>query len=297
MPLFIEKTRGIYRSSGGKHLYSRVYVETLNICNKNCSFCHGTKRTPKIMSFEEFSHIAKSLVGITKYIYFHLMGEPLCHPELPKFIEYASSLGFFCAVTTNGTLLDKRGEELIKAGVYKVNISLHSFEGEDEKEKENYLSSCLDFADKASSAKILTILRLWNSERDNGENREVIDKIKARFSDGEWVAGGRGIRVKDKLHIEYGERFVWPDIQAPEIGDKVFCYGLSDHFGILADGSVVPCCLDSDGVMTLGNVHETSLPAILSSERAEIIRKSFEKCEAKEELCKKCSYARRFKIK
>ncbi len=278
-------------------MYSRVYVEILNICNKNCSFCHGTKREPKIMSFEEFSHIVNELVGVTKYIYFHLMGEPLCHPELPKFIEYASSLGFKCAVTTNGTLLDKHGEELIKSGIYKVNISVHSFEGEERSEKEKYLSSCLGFADKASSSKILTILRLWNSERDKGHNREIIESIKAYFSDGEWIEGGRGIRVRDKLHIEYGERFVWPDIQAPIIDDKAFCYGLSDHFGILADGSVVPCCLDSDGVITLGNVHKTPLSEILSGERAVNISESFKKCEAKEELCKKCSYARRFKIK
>jgi len=111
---------------------------------------------------EEFQHIIKKLKGITKYLYLHVMGEPLTHPLLPEFIQYATEEGFLVSVTTNGTLLSKRTEELLQSGVYKVNISVHSFEEGSNEDYQNYISECIQFADKASRAGILTVLRLWN---------------------------------------------------------------------------------------------------------------------------------------
>lgn len=275
-------------------MYSRIYVEIGNICNKNCSFCHGTKRASRQMSFEEFKLTLSKIRHLTKYLYFHLMGEPLCHPQISEFIKYAADEGFKVAVTTNGTLLSRFGDALIESGVYKINISLHGFE--DENEKKRYLNDCISFADKSSAAGVLTVLRLWNSFEDGGENSETFAKIKAFFEGDEWAFGVRGARIRDKLHLEYGERFAWPDINAENMGDDVFCYGLSDHFGILSDGSVVPCCLDSDGIITLGNIFTDDIDEILASPRAESIRCGFKNKKAHEELCKKCGYARRFKI-
>lgn len=273
--------------------YSRVYVEITNICNKDCSFCHGTGRAKRQMSQDEFRHVADEISRVTDYIYFHVMGEPLIHPHLPEFIEYATSLGLKCAVTTNGTLLDKRGAELISSGVYKVNLSVHSFEDGDEEEYLSYLESLADFADKASSAGVLTVLRLWNKGHDAGRNDRTLEFFAKRL-DGEWKWGERGARIRHKLHLEYGERFEWPDMNAPLGSDSVFCYGLGDHFGVLCDGSVIPCCLDSEGNITLGNVFDTSIEEIISSDRAVAIAEGFKRRVATEELCKRCGYARRF---
>ncbi len=277
-------------------MYSRVYVEITNICNKSCSFCHGTRRPKRQMSISEFREIADKLRPVTNYLYFHLMGEPLCHPELPSFIAYAASLGFKCAVTTNGTLLKKRAKELIDSGVYKVNISLHSFEGEGECGKHSYINDCLDFADTASKSEVLTVLRLWNGDEGGGKNTDTLALIKERFPNDEWVHGARGARIRNKLHLEYGERFDWPDIDLPVIGNNVFCYGLSDHFGVLSDGTVVPCCLDGDGIIRLGNIFSEDIEKILSSPRADTMRCGFKAHRAEEELCRRCGYARRFKI-
>jgi len=74
-------------------MYSRVYIEITNICNKSCSFCHGTKRAPKIMSFDEFDKITDKLKGITQYLYLHILGEPLLHPQITDFITCASKKG------------------------------------------------------------------------------------------------------------------------------------------------------------------------------------------------------------
>ena len=221
------------------------------------------------------------------------MGEPLTHPELPALIRYGSEQGFKCAVTTNGTLLDRCGDAIIDAGVYKVSLSVHSFEKNDEAGQIKYLETLCDFADKASKNGVLTVFRLWNRGHDEGKNDITLDFLKKRFTD-EWSWGSRGARIRNKLHLEYGDRFTWPDKDAEEGDSDVFCYGLRDHFGILVDGRVIPCCLDREGVITLGNVYDQPLTEILDSERAKNILEGFNNRHATEELCRKCGYARRF---
>ena len=273
--------------------YSRVYVEITNICNRNCSFCPGTSREKRRMTLDEFKYVASSLVELTDYIYFHVMGEPLTHPNLPEMIKYATSLGFKCAITTNGSLLQSRGDELISARTYKINLSVHSFEEGEEEKYLAYIHSLADFADKSSNNGVLTVLRLWNKGHDGGLNDRTLDILKEKLA-GEWKWGSRGARIRHKLHLEYGDRFDWPDMSAENMGDEVFCYGLGDHFGVLCDGTVIPCCLDHEGDIALGNIFKTPINEILASDRAENIRMGFAKKCAVEELCQKCGYARRF---
>ncbi len=275
-------------------MYSRVYVEITNICNKSCSFCHGHSRAAKKMSLDEFDVLTDKLLPHTKYLYYHLMGEPLTHPLLPDFIRLANKKDFKSAITTNGTLLPKLGKTLIESGVYKVNISLHSFEGEDSAAYGEYIDGCLSFADEASRAGVLVIMRMWNSGHDGGKNADIVSRMREKFGTDEWVTSGKGGRIRHKLHYEYGERFEWPDLGASDGGERVFCYGLSDHFGVLSDGTVVPCCLDSDGVINLGNAFESDISDILKSQRAKSIAEGFKNRTACEELCRKCGYARRF---
>ena len=271
-------------------MYSKVYVEITNICNMSCSFCHGHSRAPKRMSQAEFAHILRQLKGQTQYIYYHLMGEPLTHPELPRFLQMAAEQGFKSVITTNGTLLQKRGQELIAAGLHKVNISVHSFESGESTE---YLSQVTEFADVASKAGVIVSMRLWNKGHDRGRNGGIETFLRKQLP-GDWQKNTRGYRIRDKLYLEYGDRFDWPDKSAEDRGEQVFCYGLKDQFGILCDGTVVPCCLDSDGVVRLGNIFLQNIDQILSSDRAKAMVKGFCNHKATEELCRRCGYARRF---
>ncbi len=276
-------------------MYSRVYVEITDICNRHCSFCPGTKRAPRRMSIEEFETVTDKLQNITKYLYFHVMGEPLTHPDLASFIRIARQKGYRPAITTNGTLLSQKGKEIVEAGIYKVNISVHSFENGSRENYIRYIQDCLDFADYASQNGVLTVLRLWNLGYDEGRNVDTLAMMREKFPN-EWTNGTRGARIRDKLHLEYGERFEWPDMEAEDRGDSVFCYGLKDHFGILCDGRVIPCCLDREGEITLGNIFEDTqtVEEMLASPRAKAMREGFTKRCATEELCRKCGYARRF---
>lgn len=282
-------------------MYSRAYVEIINTCNMQCSFCHGTKRESRAMTLGEFARIVGNLKGVTEYLYLHVLGEPLTHPLLPTFIEYATKSGFKVAITTNGTLLPKLGEALILSGIYKVNISLHSFEryGSQEAQKK-YISNCIKFADEASKHGILCVLRLWNKVNEENSNEEKLNeytlKLLHEHFGNDWTLGTRGARIRNKLHLEYGERFEWPDKTNTDLGERVFCHGLSDHFGILCDGTVIPCCLDADGSIPLGNIFDSDIRSILSSDRAKAIKDGFSKKIAVEDLCRRCPYARRFKI-
>ena len=274
-------------------MYARVYVEITNVCNMACSFCHGHSRPPRRMSADEISRVLDALEGQTRYVYYHLMGEPLTHPDLPEFLRMAKERGFFSVITTNGTLLSRRKDEIVAAAPHKVSISVHSFESGSEQAFESYLEGIADFADAASRAGIIVVFRLWNKGYDGGRNERIEAFLRHRFA-GEWTENTRGIRIRDKLHLEWGDRFIWPDREAPEQGQEVFCYGLGDHFGILSDGTVVPCCMDSDGVIALGNVFSCPLPEILSSPRAQAMTHGFAYRRASEDLCRRCSYAQRF---
>ena len=264
--------------------YSRAYVEITNICNRKCSFCPGTVRDKRRMTMQEFELITEQLQGVTAYIYLHVMGEPLTHPLLPDFIRCAREKGFQVAITTNGTLLRRCQEALLKVRPYKVSISVHSFEEGTLESYLAYLTQCMEFADQSSREGILTVFRLWNRGYDKGRNMDTLAVLQSFFQE-EWKEGSRGFRIRDKLHLEYGDRFVWPDMEACEGDDKVFCYGLKDHFGILCDGRVIPCCLDREGAIALGNIYEQPIRDILTGERA---------VQIAEEVCRKCGYARRF---
>ena len=271
-------------------MYAKAYIEITNICNMACSFCHGHSRKKERMEQKTFLHILEQLKGKTQYVYYHLMGEPLTHPELPMFLQMAADRGFKSVITTNGTLLDKVGERLLNAPLHKVNISVHSFE---EGDSAAYLSKIATFAAAASQKGILISLRLWNKDHDNGRNEETEAFLRRKLP-GEWQKNTRGYRIRDKLYLEYGDRFAWPDQAAPIRGEQVFCYGLRDQFGILCDGTVVPCCLDSDGVIALGNVLTQDLADILNSPRAKAMVAGFSCRRATEELCRRCGYAQRF---
>ena len=270
-------------------MFARAYVEITNICNMHCSFCHGHSRPARQLTEEEFFHILTQLEGQTNYIYYHLMGEPLTHPLLPEFIRMAGERGFYSMVTTNGTLLSKRGHELLECGVHKVSISLHSFEAGGEAAHRQYLSQVAAFAAEAAGRGIIICLRLWNRGHETGSPEELLRQLLP----GDWQKNTRGYRVRDKLFLEWGDRFGWPDKDNDLQEGKPVCYGMREQFGILSDGTVVPCCLDSEGVIALGNVFSKPLAEILRSPRATAIGEGFRRGVAVEDLCRRCPYARK----
>lgn len=275
--------------------FNKIYLEISNVCNLKCSFCPGTKRKPKVMTEEEFSDLLPKIRPWTDYLYFHLMGEPLCHPQLEVFLKLAGDAGFKVILTTNGTLLEKQSDILLNAtALHKVNISLHAFEANDLTIPfEEYLNRCFKFGQTAQGKK-LVVYRLWNQGGADEKNADILSAMEKIFPK-PWKTERRGIRIGERIYLEYGEKFNWPDLNAAEGGEKVFCYALRDQIGVLCDGTVVPCCLDHEGELCLGNLFENSMDEILNTPRAKAIYNGFIERKAPEELCRKCGYVRRFK--
>ena len=112
--------------------------------------------------------------------------------------------------------------------------------------------------------------------------------------EGEWQELYSGYKLCEYVFLEWGELFDWPDKKAEDIGSNHSCYGLRDQIGVFSDGTVVPCCLDAEGTINLGNIFESDLEDILKSERAENLKKSFQTRNVTEDLCRRCGYAKRF---
>ena len=275
-------------------MLKKAYLEITNACNLQCSFCHGTRRDIKYLSVEEFTLAARKLRGVTEYLYFHLMGEPLLHPHLPEFFRIAGDLGFKVILTTNGTLLPKKADLLLQAApLHKVSISLHSYEANDIGiSLEAYLQGCFDFCAKAAQAGIIAVMRLWNIGGEDALNRTILEEMHAAFP-GAWVPTRSGYRLADKVFLEWGERFEWPDPEADYVGSHHTCYGLRDQIGVLSNGTIVPCCLDAEGNIPLGNIFTDEMDAVLASPRAVALKRSFENRNITEELCLRCGYAGR----
>ena len=274
--------------------FNKVYLEISNVCNLSCAFCPGTKRARHVMTEEEFSALLPKLRPYTNFLYFHLMGEPLCHPKLETFLRLAGEAGFRVILTTNGTLLVKQQEMLLSSpALHKVNISLHAFEANDLSVPfSEYLKGCFSFG-KAAEGRVLVSYRLWNHGGQDAKNDEILETM-AQFFPHPWAEERRGPRLGNRVYLEYGDKFDWPDLSAPDGGQAVFCHGLRDQLGVLCDGTVVPCCLDHEGDIALGNLFRQDLGEILQSPRARAIYEGFSKRTAAEELCRKCGYARRF---
>ena len=274
--------------------FSKIYLEISNLCNLSCAFCPGTHRAKKALNEDEFAALLPKIRPYTNFLYFHLMGEPLLHPKLQRFLELAGEAGFKVILTTNGTLLARQQEMLLNApALHKVNISLHAFEANDLAIPfQEYLTGCFEFG-KAAEGKKLISYRLWNQGGQDEKNDEILATMKEFFAE-PWAEERRGLRIGQRVYLEYGDKFDWPDLSAADGGEGVFCHGLRDQLGILCDGTVVPCCLDHEGDIALGNLFRQSMEEILGSPRAKAIYEGFSQRKATEELCRKCGYARRF---
>ena len=274
--------------------FGEIYVEISNICNLKCSFCPGTTRNPKRMNREEFRIVLTKIRPYTDFICFHLLGEPLCHPDFEEFLKIAEEMKLMVKIVTNGTLLSKNKDILLNSKAhYRTFISLHSFEANDNKISfEKYLEDCFEYA-KAAEGKKIVILRLWNNGGKDSLNNEILAKLENYFPK-PWSEDGNRITIGNKIYIDYGDKFDWPTLESNDTNEKIFCYGLRTQIGVLADGTVVPCCLDNNGTINLGNIFETDLEKIINSERAQNIYNGFSNRNACEELCKRCSFVRRF---
>ena len=264
--------------------FKKIYIEITNACNLNCSFCIKNKRKINYMTFDNYKYIIDKIKGYTKEIYLHVLGEPLLHPEIISFIEYADSQGLLVNITTNGYLIEKISD--VKK-IHRLNISLHSFDNAYKVGIDEYLEKILKVVDNIRDNTFVS-LRLWVLSR---EKDMIIDCLNKRYhleiTD---IKDNQKIKIGKNLMIDTFHEFIWPDLNNDYYSEIGGCKGLIDHIGILSDGTVIPCCLDTKGIINLGNIYQEELDDILDKEIVRAMIDNFKKGYKCQELCNHCCF-------
>ncbi|NBV49965.1 radical SAM/SPASM domain-containing protein [bacterium] len=284
-------------------LFRKVNIEISNICNLQCSFCPEVIRPKAMMSLDTFQVVISQVSQVTRLVAFHLMGEPLVHPELKTFLDLCQEHRLRVFFVTNGVLL-KEPSVLLHPVIQQVSFSLHSFtDNFPEKDPALYLKRIFDFTETAFQERPTLFInyRLWNRNSKKGTDRhsEVFyQAIEERFQVSitrDWnYRFKKNLVLKKYLSLHFDTEFTWPEIDLPVLGESGTCYGLRSHFGVLVDGTVVPCCLDKEGNIPLGNLTEQPLKTILKSPRAQRMIEGFRNRQLEEDLCQRCQYIERF---
>ncbi|MBN2816176.1 MAG: SPASM domain-containing protein [Campylobacterales bacterium] len=285
--------------------FRKVHIEVTNICGLACSFCPPKIKPSKIVDGQFFQKILEQLEGKTKLLAFHILGDPLTLSNLGFYLDSAKQKGFAVELTTSGYYLKKTAASTIfHSSVRQLNISLNSFNKNSlSMSFEEYMQEVFSVCDYKlyNAPEAFINLRLWNLDTSLSEtefNQKLFSSLQEHFGvtlelESIYRDKVKSIRLAPKILLHFENYFEWPSLQSSHQSHG-YCYGLESHFGILADGTVVPCCLDGEGVIALGNLHEQTLDEVLHSQRAQNILEGFRNNKAVEELCQKCSYKDRF---
>lgn len=264
-------------------MLKKVYIEITNSCNLKCDFCIQNSRNKKFMTEVAFCEILEKLKNHTNYLYFHILGEPLLHPQVRSFIRIAGEEGFKVNITTNGYLISKIRNI---SGLRQLNISLHSYDEKYNISLEDYLKNIFEVVDNLDGTYIS--YRLWLKNKYTKRILEILNNHYKTSINEDDIKDN--IVVKNNIFINSFHEFIWPDLENDFYCEKGNCYALRDHIGILVDGTIVPCCLDSKGNINLGNVFKDNISNILESARVKRMKKGFQNKEKYEELCRHCSF-------
>lgn len=279
--------------------FKKIYIEITNICNKNCSFCSKDTKPKREMTVEEFRHVIKEIKPYSSYVYLHVKGEPLLHSNLEDILNICKEYNVFVNITTNGTLLKARKDILLRENtIRQINISLHSF-------KENeYINNIITTVNELKQKDNISIVyRFWalNNGKLSKDNYFILDQLNNyyHFTDKELkdIMNLDNIKLESNVYLNKGDLFTWPILNDTYQNNRGYCYGLKSHIGILSDGTVIPCCLDSDGIINLGNIFDEPLDQILNKKRTQNIIDGFKNRNAVEKLCQHCRFKERFKEK
>ena len=262
--------------------FKKIYVEVTNICNLNCDFCIKNKRKEKFIELDDFKLLLDKVKDYTGYLYFHILGEPLMHPNINKLIDIAST-NFKINITTNGYLIDRIKNN---KNIRQLNISMHSFSDKYNIPLNKYLDNIFDSVEELIKNNAYISLRMWVK---NKYNKDMINYINNRYHTN-IKEDIKNITIKDKLYINNFHEFIWPDLNNNYYSEEGTCYGLTDHIGILVDGTIVPCCLDTQGIINLGNIYKEKIEDIMNQDRVKNMITNFKNHKKCEELCKHCKF-------
>lgn len=287
-----------------KKRFNKIYLEITNICNLKCSFCPDGNRKKEFMKVENFKYIIEQIKDYTNLIALHVKGEPLMHPELEEILKICYDAKLQVNITTNATLMEKNLSVLLNSpAIRQINMSLHSVNKNENKEDyniENYINNILKVSREIiEKTNIIISYRLWNLEKleKNDENFKILQKIGKHFGKNnliEIAKENKFVELEKNVFLNQDIEFIWPNIDGEIVSEKGKCWGLRNQVAILVNGDVVPCCLDQNGDIKLGNIFNEKFDEIINSEFSQNFIQAFENNKVIHNLCKRCGFRTRF---
>ncbi len=295
--------------------FDRIYIEVSNICNLKCHFCPEVERANQILALENFENILIQVKPHTDQVCLHVMGEPLAHPHFSELISLCEKHQLKVQITTNATLLSEKNLlALMSPTVRQVNISLQSFAAnlkstDYEAKLERYFQSIFRLTEMARQERpdLYIQFRMWNQGATDGPledqvNREMLLRLEKKFAC-EIDFSKINLRFKKtaplggRFSVQFDSRFRWPSMDDEILSEQGFCHALTSHIAIHADGTLVPCCLDKEAKINLGNIYQTAFSELLKSQRLQKMKIGFASGELCEGLCQRCDFINRFQDK
>lgn len=272
----------------------RAYIEITNRCNLSCAFCMKHNRPFTDMSKDQFTHVIKEVTPYTNYLYFHVQGEPLLHPDIEELFTITDLYSCHVQLVTNGSLLKEHMDLYRHPSLRKISFSLQSLEYQPHTDPIPFLKTVLAFCKEASANDKYCEIRFWRDDQaDMPKTKACLDYLQQNFT---LLSTTRknSLKMMENVYLSYNNSFSWPDINERQETNTGTCHGGIDQIAVLADGTVVPCCLDCQANIPLGNIFETSFDSILQTERYQNMIKGFRNHKITEPLCQKCTYRLRF---
>ncbi|TKX31521.1 radical SAM/SPASM domain-containing protein [Campylobacter estrildidarum] len=276
--------------------FKKIYIELSDICGLKCDFCPSKKAIRGVMSQEKFDILAKQIHNQSKLFALHLLGDPLILSDLEDYLKIAKDYNMKLEITTSGFYFNSKNCDLLLKyeNIHQINISLMAFLSQSKLSLEEYFKPIIEFCKehlKNENSSFIN-LRLWNLDSCFQPPKENL--IIYRFLSKEFQKNIDNTLVKNYLarHIILHQNtlFKWPNLSDTPLYFYGKCYALKDQIGILSDGTLVPCCLDTQGDINLGNIFENDFKSLLQSQRLQSIKKAFEKNKRIEKLCQSCEF-------
>ncbi len=286
--------------------FRKIYIETSDICGLTCAFCPTKKGVRGVMSVEKFELVAKKVAKKAAVFTLHVLGDPLKNQNFADYVEVARRFEMPLEVTTSGFFLNDTNSEILLSQnntIRQINISLTAVLGLSAA-VEPYLKRIFSFCDKFATreSRRFLNLRVWSSEKCEKKEallRAVFEKFGGFEGDLTNLKNGQ-IRLARHILLSLKDGFTWQILGETEEGNlqngefevrkKGGCHGLLRQLGILADGSVVPCCMDASGVLKLGDIFTQTLGEVVNSRKAVRMKEGFLRGERVEEFCQKCEF-------
>ncbi|MBI4871924.1 MAG: radical SAM protein [Candidatus Riflebacteria bacterium] len=258
-----------------------LWLEPTNACNRHCEGCPtgaGQGRAQGYVTLDLVASVVEQAREYGAMIYFHLIGEPMLHPDLPRMIRMAHDAGLPTALFTHATLLDRsRGKALIDSGLDWLGFSFDGFE------RVTYEGIRKGDRYEAVLSNILGFLELRRELGARGPYcyLTTVDPTASKLADlgSDWRLLETRLQKAGLDRLERVAPHAWADALAadtrPTPARPSRCPAPWAGLAMLWNGTVVPCCLDLEGEMPVGDLKTQTIREVWNGQPLRQLRQAF----------------------